>query len=182
MKQINASALLHLPCSRLPPGGIFDEALWSKPASSGTSNSCTVLLLFCWRDLWHLCLPIAEFSVKCTTLQYDHVVMEIVHCHSTITQWDQTLFVWCKCQCQDFTLGCYDAWLFVALEYCGHATPAMELCLCETNTFVTVTFYIHIHTYIYLYYRLCIAFWNQPVFQMRTVFFSMKILFFCKIK
>lgn len=37
-------------------------------------------------------------------------------------------------------LGCHEAWLFVALEYCGHATPLVEICLCETNPFVKVIF------------------------------------------
>lgn len=41
------------------------------------------------------------------------------------------------------------AWLFVALEYCGHATPAVGKCLHETNPFVS-----HFFLYYSVYYFL----------------------------
>lgn len=80
------------------------------------------------------------------------------------------------------------AWLFVALEYCGHATPVVEkkICLHETNPFCKRCF---------LYYSTCIAFleWdlkiaNKPIFMFEFSVFIWKHSFFffkdvfCKIK
>lgn len=72
------------------------------------------------------------------------------------------------------------AWLFVALEYCGHATPVVEKCLHETNPFVKVTSFFCITVCVLLFgmvFKIADSknsesiFMFEPVFYMKTLFF-----------